>query len=170
MTDRDLGDFAAVFESHFDQVYGYVAYRLAPNIEAAADITQEVFVSGLKGWGTYRGDGSPLTWLRVIARRKVTDHFRSRSQGKQQLDAERLAAEKPAGPTERAALIAEVMQSLPADQAELLEEKYLEGLSVRQIAGSRSTTEMAVQSALFRARQAFREKFLRLKGRQETTT
>jgi hypothetical protein len=35
MSDGSLDGFAAVFESCFDQVYGYVAYRLAPDLDAS---------------------------------------------------------------------------------------------------------------------------------------
>ncbi len=68
----------AVFDRHFDDVYGYVAYRLAPDLEAARDVTQEVFLAALRSWASYRGDGAVVSWLRAIARRKVADHLRLR--------------------------------------------------------------------------------------------
>jgi DNA-directed RNA polymerase specialized sigma24 family protein len=56
---------------------------------------------------------------------------------------------------------------LPQDYANLLEEKYLDGLSVRQIAQRRGVGEKSVESALSRAREAFREKYERLQIQQE---
>jgi RNA polymerase sigma-70 factor (ECF subfamily) len=146
-----------------------VAYRLSPDLEAAADVTQEVFLAAVKGWKGYRGDGSPLTWLRAIARHKVADHLRARLRRPAQLSPEALPAavpEEEAG--RRATLIAGVMRSLPDGYAELLEEKYLEGLSVGQIARHRRSSEKAVESSLTRARRAFREGLLKLRAKQES--
>ena len=170
MPKRNPSDFAATFDRHFDDVYGYVAYRLVPDLDAAAEVTQEVFLAALKGWAAYRGNGPPLNWLRAIARRKVADHFRSRPSQGRQVNVDVLATPADdAGPAERALLVSQVMRSLPGDYAELLEEKYLEGLSVREIAQRRKATEKAVESALSRARLAFREKFLKMQPNEEIT-
>ena len=169
MRSEGLDGFEAAFERCFDEVYGYVAYRVAPDVEAAADLTQEVFLAALKGWGRFRGDASPLTWLRAIARRKVADHFRARPRAEPPTIAD--VSEAPSGKDEaaqdKAVLISRVMGSLPGDYADLLEEKYLEGLSVRQIARRRKASQQAVSSALHRAREAFRETFLRLQTNEE---
>ncbi|HUU59725.1 MAG TPA: sigma-70 family RNA polymerase sigma factor [Phycisphaerae bacterium] len=170
MGENQPADFQDILDRHFDRVYGYVAYRLAPNVEAAGDITQEVFLAAFKNWNGYRGDGSPLTWLQGIARRKVVDHFRALAAGKARFQADGL--ELAASPDrterqERALLTSQAMRSLPADQARLLEAKYLEGLSVRRIARQRGTTEKAVESALGRARRAFRDNFRKLQADKE---
>lgn len=169
MINNNASDFASVFERHFGDVYGYVAYRLGGDAASAGEVTQEVFLAALRSWSGYRGDGAPLTWLRAIARRKVVDHFRDRSRRGVRFDLDALPA-PPAKPTEATrhpALVAAVMRSLPQRDAELLEQKYLDGLSVREMAGRRGRTEKAVESALSRAREKFRQSFRRLKSRQE---
>ena len=52
--------------------------------------------------------------------------------------------------------ISQVMQALPEAYAELLQEKYLDGATVRAMAESREQSEEAVESALARSREAFR--------------
>ncbi len=161
-------DFEAVFDQHFEQVYGYVAYRLAPDTHAAGDVTQETFLAALKGWESFRGEGSVLTWLRSIARRKTVDYFRRQGRlAETPLTAPPVAVDQTNPAAQRALFIATVMQSLPNGQAELLEDKYLEGLSVREMASRRDTSEQAIASALFRARQTFRDQYERLQSRQE---
>jgi RNA polymerase sigma-70 factor (ECF subfamily) len=169
VTNDSARDFASVFERHFADVYGYVAYRLGGDAASAGEVTQEVFLAALRSWASYRGDGAPLTWLRAIARRKVVDHFRARTRRGARVDLDGLAA-RPAErveATRHAALVAAVMRSLPDRDAELLEEKYLDRLSLREMAGRRGRTEKAVESALSRARERFRQSFRRLKSRQE---
>ena len=80
---------------------------------------------------------------------------------------EYLAAADPARPDEQTLLLAHVMRLLPPDYVGLLEEKYLEGLSVRQMAEKRGRTDKSVESALSRARDMLRSTFQRLLAREE---
>jgi RNA polymerase sigma-70 factor, ECF subfamily len=161
LDNRDKPDIATVFDRHFDKVYGYVAYRVAPDFDAARDITQEVFLAAMNGLARFRGDSSMLTWLRALARRKVADHFR-RGESQVRFDetyrglaAAQRHADDPYK-AEQALLVGSVMRRLPESHAELLELKYLDGLTVKEIAALQDTTEKAVESALTRARDAFR--------------
>jgi len=56
------------------------ALRATGNPEDAADITQAVFVSAWRGHRTYRPDAGSLPgWLMTITRRRIADHWESRS-------------------------------------------------------------------------------------------
>ncbi len=165
-------NFEKVFDQHFEEVYSYVAYRVSPDPEAAKDLTQEVFLAALKSWKSYRGDGPALTWLRSIARNKVADHFRKLAAGssRTEIDFDQFAdgfTSSASGRQDQAALVSLIIRRLPHDYAELLEQKYQEGLSVKQIAQLRKTTEKAVESALSRARDSFRKMFEQLQNRKE---
>jgi DNA-directed RNA polymerase specialized sigma24 family protein len=61
------------------------------------------------------------------------------------------------------------MRELPVKYADLLEEKYLEGLSVADIARRRGESDKAVESNLSRARDAFRQAFARMNQAKEIT-
>jgi RNA polymerase sigma-70 factor, ECF subfamily len=150
-----------VFDRHFDDVYGYVAYRLAPDREAAQDVTQEVFLAAIECWASYRGEGSLLSWLRGIACRKVADRLRLRYQQQRQADPIELAQLATASyesASERASFLAQAMATLPSDYVELLEEKYLDRLTVRQMGEKHARTDKAIESALSRAREMLRQK------------
>ncbi len=168
---RGSGDpLHAAFDRHFGDVYGYVAYRLAPDTEAAQEVTQEVLLAALENWESYWGDRPVLSWLRAIARRKVADHLRLRARRNGQTEPWNLAeiaAPSVAEPVDRVVLLAQAMRSLPPEYVELLEEKYLEGLSILQMARTRDRTEKAIESELPRARVMLREKLVRLEARQE---
>ena len=170
MPEGNVESFQSVFDCHFGEVYGYVAYRLAPDRDAAQDVTQEVFLAAWQSWDAYRGDGPVLSWLRGIARRKVADRLREKVRGHCPAELTDLAAATGSGEAqrqERALLLAQAMRLLPANCVELLEEKYLEGLSVRQMAERRAQTEKAVESALSRARDMLRTTFQRLQAKEE---
>jgi RNA polymerase sigma-70 factor (ECF subfamily) len=170
MPEGNVESFQAMFDRCFGEVYGYVAYRLAPDRDAAQDVTQEVFLAAWQSWDSYRGDGTVLSWLRGIARRKVADHLRVRVGRRDSAEAEGLAYLATSGqsrPDEQSLLLAQVMRLLPPDYVELLEEKYLEGLAVRQMAEQRARTEKSIESALSRARDMLRSTFRRLQAREE---
>lgn len=166
MAGKDGMDFEAVFEKHFADIYGYLAFRLAPRIEDARDLTQDVFIAGLKGWETFRGESTPLQWLRAIARRKVADYFQRRPES---ISIETILSSCQTGSdssaAERAERLSVVMRSITDESRELLEEKYLDGVSVREMARRRGRTEKAIESALGRARAAVREKFIQYQTR-----
>ena len=168
MPEGNVESFQSVFDRYFGEVYGYVAYRLAPDRDAAQDVTQEVFLAAWQRWDTYRGDGPVLSWLRGIARRKVADQLREKVNGPCSAELTGLAAATGSGEAqERALLLAQAMRLLPAECVELLEEKYLEGFSVRQMAEKRARTEKAIESALSRARDLLRTTFQRLQTKEE---
>ena len=170
MPEGETESFQSVFDRCFDDVFGYVAYRLAPDRDAAQDVTQEVFLAAWQSWHAYRGDGPVLSWLRGIARRKVADQLREKVKGHCLAEMTALAGATAPDETERqqlALLLAEAMRLLPADCVELLEEKYLERFSIRRMAEKRARTEKAVESALSRARDMLRTTYQRLQARDE---
>ena len=158
-------DSKQLLDRYFAAVYSYVAYRVAPDREAACDITQNVFLAVCKSAESLQRDGSALAWLRAIARSKVADHFRtSAARGNEILTAFELLADLPAVNSElaenerqlRALRLSLAMRALPDNYAEMLEEKYLEGFSIRTMAKRHRQSEKAVESVLARAREAFR--------------
>jgi DNA-directed RNA polymerase specialized sigma24 family protein len=109
----------------------------------------------------------------MIARNKVADHFRARVLAAEPVDLAAIEDRNAlSGPTlteqqERALHVSRVLRELPAGYADLLEEKYLDGLSVRTMAQQRCQSEKSIESALTRARAAFREIYSRLPHMQE---
>ncbi len=169
MTEANNRGFEAVFDNHFEDIYKYIAFRLAPKLADAQDLTQETFMGALRSWNSFRGESSVLQWLRSIARRKVADYFKKKPPGRH-ADMEALSCVEASNETSagRAVAIASAMRSMPPDYVELLEDKYLEDLSVRQIASKQQKSEKAIESALSRARAMLRERYLRYCMKQET--
>jgi RNA polymerase sigma-70 factor (ECF subfamily) len=65
---------------------------------------------------------------------------------------------------ELARLVRLTLDHLPLRYGNALDWKYLQGLSVRQVAFRLGSTEKAAESVLTRARQAFRNEFVVLAG------
>ncbi|HZN33487.1 MAG TPA: sigma factor-like helix-turn-helix DNA-binding protein, partial [Pirellulaceae bacterium] len=70
---------------------------------------------------------------------------------------------------ETAAAVREALRALPVDYELLLVGKYLDGLSLEELAEAEESTADAISSKLARARRAFRESFAQLAGSQDST-
>ena len=97
-------DFAAVYDEHIWQVYGFFAYRLR-NRGEAEDLTQLTFERALKAWGRYDASQATTgTWLMAIARNLLIDHFRgdrsARNEPLDDVDAEHRALKAPPQPSD----------------------------------------------------------------------
>jgi RNA polymerase sigma factor (sigma-70 family) len=70
-------DFAAVYEEHVWDVYGFLAYRLRSRADVE-DLTQQTFERALRAWERYDPSrASVATWLVAIARNLLVDHLRA---------------------------------------------------------------------------------------------
>lgn len=70
-------DFAAAYDDHVWDVYGFFAYRLGSRADAE-DLTQQTFERALRAWSRFDPSrASVRTWLLSIARNLLIDHHRS---------------------------------------------------------------------------------------------
>ena len=58
-----------------DELYRFALSRVS-DAEMAEELVQETFLSALDGLATFRAEASERTWLFVILRRKIIDHYR----------------------------------------------------------------------------------------------
>ena len=58
-----------------DELYRFALSRIS-DPEAAEELVQETFLSALANLATFRAEASERTWLFVILRRKIIDHYR----------------------------------------------------------------------------------------------
>jgi len=163
-----LDPMQALIEDNLDDLYAYIALRVAPDANSAMDLVQEVMETALVASPSLRDPAAGRAWLFSIARSKVVDFFRRRPS--EPLDEEPSDTSDEGGDErrERALRVSHCLRRLPSEQVELLEEKYVAGESVRAMAERRGVSEKAVESALARARHTFRREFDLLKIRQET--
>lgn len=73
---RDPAAFGALFERHFDTVFGYIVRRTR-DWDAARDLTSEVFLKALRNAWRYKWKGVPVSaWLFAIANNELRMYFR----------------------------------------------------------------------------------------------
>ena len=146
-----------LFERHFDPVYQYCLVRTGGQQDMAEDMTQLVFMTAARGIRRFKPEQAMFqAWLLGIAK----NHFmklRSK-ETKQKWHETRFFKRNPVRQEEHAApelLVYETLARLPAHYRTVLVAKYLQGLSVSEIAEAQGHTVKAIESLLSRAREKF---------------
>ncbi|XOV88110.1 MAG: RNA polymerase sigma factor [Pseudomonadota bacterium] len=173
----DAREFDRFFADYFPRLYRFAMTRMDTDESAAQDVVQTTLMNAVRSMDSYRGEASMFTWLCQICRNEINAHFRRLQRSvpvvAQDDDAirpilESLEAESRDNPesafqgSEITQLIQDVLDYLPANYGNALEWKYIEGFSVTEIAARLEVTELAAQSLLSRARNAFRDAILKL--------
>jgi RNA polymerase sigma-70 factor (ECF subfamily) len=71
-----------LFERHHARVAAW-CYRLTGEIDASADLAQEIFLKAFQRIDSFRGDSKFTTWLYTIARNHCMDQLRVRASARQ---------------------------------------------------------------------------------------
>lgn len=151
-----------------DHVYGYVKRRLIPRGDLVEDLVQEIFLAAWENLETFRGESSLKSWLLGIARHKVEDHYRRRlrevqiEEGEEDSrdvrgssgDLEGAIAMRQTGQRTRA-----VLGQLPETYSMILQWRYWERRTLREIAEQTGRTEKAIERLLARARSQFKKRW-----------
>jgi len=174
--ERAMEEFA---DGYFPGLYRFALGRLNGDSDLARDIVQTTVCKVLAKLKGYRGEAPLFSWLCACCRNEIAMYFRKKSHRPRlvELD-ERTAAPSatPFGPTstpdeppdrallhkEEARRVHTALDLLPPAYARALEWKYLDRLSVREIAARLERSPKATESLLSRAREAFREGYERL--------
>lgn len=147
-----------------------LAYRILGDIDAAADVCQDAFLSAYRGLGKFRG-GSFKAWLFRILTNACYDHLRHRkrrpAQSLEAMVAEQgraaLLADPEEGPESRALRreLSEIIQAgieaLPLEQRITLVLADVQGMNYQEVAEITDVSLGTVKSRLSRARAKLRD-------------
>ena len=178
MRSGDEHAFDVFFDAYFPRLFRFAVRRLG-NEDAAEDVVQAALVIAMRKIGSWRGEAALFTWLCTICRHELSAYWARTGRQPVTLplddhpgtraEIESLAHDGP-GPyaeLERHDLSDRVhvtLDHLPRPYGDVLTWKYIEGLSVIEIAARLESTAKAAESMLTRARVAFRDGFHTLAG------
>lgn len=178
------GEIAAVqalASAVLEPLYAFCLYRVGKDRHRCEDVVQETLVRAIQALDRYepaRAGNNIFPWLTGLARNEI---HRVLAKNKNAFSLEALWArmdrellevyakleQAPFADNlmereETRELVNAAMSQLPPLYRQALEAKYVEGKSVRDLAGAWRITEKAVESQLSRARKAFKATFLAL--------
>src|SRR5919205_840962 len=139
----DARAFEVIYERHSPAAFS-LAYRMMGTRAGAEDVTQDAFLSMWRSGARYdRARGSVRTWVLGIVHHRAIDALRrhavhdKRRTGDEGLEERLEAAERTdveAARREEARTVRHAMETLPADQCQVIELAYFGGFSHSEIA------------------------------------
>lgn len=177
----DEDAFRELFDSFFPRLYRFALVRLNGDQEEAREMVQQTFCKAFERLDSYRGEASLYGWMCQILRNTITDLGRRRQREYRRMPLleedrtiqgilETLAAPESEEPEntmwrlDMMRLIQATLDNLPGHYGDVLEWKYVDGLSVKEIADQLDVGPKAAESLLTRARGAFREAIAAITG------
>lgn len=146
----------SLFEWHFDVIYRYCLNLASGRQTIAEEITQQVFIIAAQRISKFRvTQGTLRAWLLGIAKNRFIKYVSKESRRK--AHETKFSTRDPKRENEHLAqhLVYEALARLPLRYRLVLEAKYLQGLTVNQIAETQGYTIKATESLLVRAREKF---------------
>lgn len=154
----DLRAFETLVIRHQASIRAFVALRISLRDEAE-DLAQETFVIAWRKLGEFEPDSSFHSWLRTIAHHLVRNHrrkFRAEGVGSyQELDLLWRTQERAhkGDPSERLQALQDCLSKMDGPSLKLLNDRYLEGISVKELAESTGRGYSALTTQLYRLRE-----------------
>jgi RNA polymerase sigma-70 factor (ECF subfamily) len=176
----DEAAFDEFFTGYFPRLYRFALPRLGGNEDASEEVVQEVLIHAIDRLHTYRGEAALLTWLCALCRREIGRWREREGRSREvafsderpetraalelvaalQVDDPDLALQR----RELSHIVQMTLDHLPGSYGDVLEWKYLQEMSVGEIAARLGVGYKAAESILTRARVAFREGFSLVAG------
>ena len=161
---KDSARFLDLYEANFERVYAFVSRRVHSRADAE-DITAEVFQSALENLGSYEWRGVPFAaWLYRMAANAVADRWQSlaREAGRpiatpRSVEFDESEIER----TERRAQLFRNVAKLPADQRRVIQMRFNDEKSIREIATALGKSAGAIKQLQHRACTKLREQALK---------
>ena len=164
--------FEQFFGENFARLYRFALTRLADDPDAAREVAQLTLTKALRKLASYRAESALFTWLCAICRNETSDWLAKQGRYREHivltedlpevqaavdsyLPPEQMSPERHYRRVEMLRLIQVALDRLPARYGDVLEWKYIEGHSTREISARLDIGAEATQSLLARARRAF---------------
>jgi len=166
--------FTDQYNQNFDYVYAYIFARTAGNSQLTEDIVQETFAAAWSSLNSFNETCSPSTWFCSIAKNKLRQYYRSTICREKfeypdsdalydyacDFDLENLVLNE-----ELRLRVIKVLNGIAPLYRYALIMKYMDCLSVKEIARVLARSPKAVDGVLQRAKAAFEQVYIQQEGR-----
>jgi RNA polymerase sigma-70 factor (ECF subfamily) len=148
-------EFSAFYRQHLPSVYGYLLRLCAGDTVKAEDLTQDVWFALVKELRCGRRERADVRWLMSVARSRFIDDARRERLGLSKLTQLPRSAETDDAPTGDEVLAG--LEGLPALYRAVLVLRYVDDLSIAEVADTIGRDVGTTNSLLYRARSKLRQ-------------
>ncbi|MCP4303210.1 MAG: RNA polymerase sigma factor [Gammaproteobacteria bacterium] len=168
----DARAFDQFFDENFARLYRFALTRLSDDPDAAREVAQITLTRAIRKLHTYRAESALFTWLCAICRNETSDWLAKQGRYREHIvltedfaeiraavdsfhAPEQMSPDRHYRRVELLRLIQVALDRLPARYGDVLEWKYIEGYSIKEISVRLNIGPEATQSLLARAKRAF---------------
>lgn len=166
--------FELFFDENFARLFRFALARLSDDPDAAREVAQITLTRAFRKLHTYKAEAALFTWLCAICRNETSNWLAKQGRYREHIvltedlpevqaavdslcAPDQLSPEKHYRRVELLRLIQVALDRLPPKYGDVLEWKYIEGHSIKEIADRMHIGTEATQSLLARAKRAFAE-------------
>lgn len=158
LAKKDSNYFGTLYDKYFEQIFRFCFKRLGGMEDTAGDITQQVFIKAMAHLNRYEDRGLPFSsWLYRIAQNEISMFFRKEKKNfTVAVDENRiqdLASEANLDAymtMEDQTQLIEFLNELEEDQLDLIELRFFQELSFKEIASIYDITEANAKMRTYR--------------------
>ena len=178
--------FNQFFDDYHPRLFRFIMSRIDHDYDLANDMAQDTLCKALDKIADYRGEAALFTWMCQISRSLIHAHYVKQKRREKivapiadtpemQSILENISVDDEQQPermtmnSQLKQILEEVLDHLPTDYGNVLTWKYIDELSVIEIAEQMATTQIAVQSVLARARKSFQQVIQKMLNHQSLT-
>lgn len=159
--------FGELYNRYFDAIFRFVFRRIGGDEMSAADLTQQTFLKAMGNIFKYENRGVPFSsWLYKIAQNEVNLHFRQQKKNTtieiEEKHIHSMITQAEIGDPnnhEKQELLIHFINELPSDQMDLIELRFFQELSFKEIAEIYAITEANAKMRIYRILEKMNLKF-----------
>lgn len=158
--------FGPLYKKYHEQIFRFIYQRMNDK-DVASDVTSQVFIKAMDNLKRYQYRGLPFSsWLYRIAYSEVIQFFRDKK-AVQYVNAESLQImdiiedfDNRLSSKENIGKLMNCLKTLKATDVEMIEMRYFENRSYKEISEIKDITENSAKVKTFRALERLKTKFL----------
>ena len=159
---KDKKQFGFLYEKYFHQLYIFI-FKKVQNEDSAGDICSKTFMKAMMNIGKYEDRGFPFSsWLYRIASNEVNLYFRAQKKeitlqiNENQVTA--IAQEIELNDDEENLhAILNKLEELPLEKSQLIEMRFFEGLSFKEIGSIFDISEASAKMRVYRVIESLKK-------------
>lgn len=162
-----------IYMEYYQSVYATVVY-MTEDHAAAEDIIQDSFLKVIKHVPRIENEGSLNGWIRAVVRNTAYSYFRKMKKYRNDIDSESVYinntvnyatdSDTISNEVELNLMVEQItryLQELKPDYQAIVELRWKQGLSYKEIAEQLDTTDRVIKHKLHRARESIKKRFIR---------
>ncbi len=161
---KDPRVFGRLYDKYFEGIFQFI-YRRTESEELTSDLTSQTFLKALQNLNRYEYRGLPFSaWLYRIASNEVNRFYNKKKRNKVfSLEEERVfelfELEDSEFTEEQIQLLVKTLKQLPTETVEILELRFFEGKSFKEISFILNIGDSGAKMRLYRAVEKLKKHF-----------